>query len=152
MNLLPFRRASSLTSSWDPYREMEEFQNRFAQLFTRGWSGTEGMPWIPAMDVFEDDKTVKLSLEIPGMEKKDIDVSLDDGVLVVRGERKLEHEEKKDGYAQIERRFGSFERRFLLPAYVDQASVNATCKEGILEIVLKKTPQAKAKPKPVTVQ
>ncbi|MBP8925949.1 MAG: Hsp20/alpha crystallin family protein [Pseudomonadales bacterium] len=127
---------------------MAEFQNRINQLFGNGWlghgnDGSVGISWMPAADIFEDDKTVKLSLEIPGMSKKDIEISIDeDRVLLIRGERKLEHEERQDGYTQIERRYGVFLRQFALPRYIDQKSLKASFNDGILQIELARSPEA----------
>lgn len=95
--------------------------------------------WTPAIDVSETDKEILVKAEIPGMEAKDIDISLDGRVLTLKGEKKTEQEEKEENYHRVERRYGTFSRSFELPADVDTNKVNATYKDGVLKLNLTKT-------------
>lgn len=117
--------------------EMERLYGRFFDLrpFHRGGEGD----WVPSLDVSETSQAVVVQAEIPGMESKDIDVSLEAGILTIRGERKREHEEKDENFHRVERSYGSFYRSIRLPAEVDPEGVKATYKKGILKITLPKT-------------
>jgi HSP20 family protein len=95
--------------------------------------------WMPAIDVSETDKEIVVKAEIPGMEAKDIDISLDGRVLTLKGEKKTEQEKKEENYHRVERRYGTFSRSFELPADVDANKVNATYKDGVLKLNLTKT-------------
>ena len=133
---------------WDPFREVVALQNRFNTLF-RDLNEGEGTlttaSFIPAVDVYEDEKKVVLKLEVPGIEEKDLDVSVENNTLTVKGERKFEKEEKEENFHRIERRYGSFYRAFTLPTTVDTESVAASYNAGVLKLELKKKPEAQPK-------
>ena len=97
---------------------------------------------VPAIDMTETDKAYKLSVEVAGMDASDIDVSVDDDMLVISGEKKEEREEKEKGYLYSERSYGSFERRIQLPATVDGDKIEAKVKKGVLRITLPKNREA----------
>jgi HSP20 family protein len=101
--------------------------------------------WMPAIDVSETGKEIVVKAEIPGMEAKDIDISLNGRVLTLKGEKKTEQEEKEENYHRVERRYGSFSRSFNLPADVDSAKVKATYKDGVLKLNLPKTKEQTVK-------
>ena len=101
--------------------------------------------FIPAVDVYEDEKKVVLKLEVPGIEEKDLDVSVEKNTLTVKGERKFEKEEKEENFHRIERRYGSFYRAFTLPTTVDTDSVAASYNAGVLKVELTKKPEAQPK-------
>ena len=101
--------------------------------------------FVPAVDVYEDEKKVVLKLEVPGIEEKDLDVSVENNTLTVKGERKFEKEEKEENFHRIERRYGSFYRAFTLPTTVDTESVTASYNAGVLKLELKKKPEAQPK-------
>jgi HSP20 family protein len=101
--------------------------------------------FIPAVDVYEDEKQVVLKLEVPGVEEKDLDVSVENHTLTVKGERKFEKEEKEENFHRIERRYGSFYRAFTLPTTVDTENVAASYNAGVLKLELKKKPEAQPK-------
>jgi HSP20 family protein len=131
---------------WSPVREVVVLQSRLNPLF--GGLGTEtGSPltpasFTPAVDVYEDDKKVVLKLEVPGIEEKDLDVSVEKNTLTVKGERKFDNEEKEENFHRIERRYGSFYRSFTLPTTVDSENVAASYNAGVLKIELTKKPAA----------
>jgi HSP20 family protein len=110
--------------------------------FNEGEGSLTTASFIPAVDVYEDDKQVVLKLEVPGIEEKDLDVSVENRTLTVKGERKFENEEKQENFHRIERRYGSFFRAFTLPSTVDTETVNARYEAGVLKLELKKKPEA----------
>jgi HSP20 family protein len=139
---------------WDPFREVVALQNRMNSLFGN-FAETESplttASFVPAVDVYEDDKKVVLKLEVPGIEEKDLDVRVENHTLTVKGERKFEKEEKEENFHRIERRYGSFYRAFTLPSTVETESVDAKYEAGVLKLELKKKPEAQPKQIKVTV-
>jgi len=133
---------------WDPFREVASLQNRVNALFRDFGEGESAMTtasFIPAVDIYEDEQKVVLKLEVPGIEEKDLDVSVENHTLTVKGERKLESEEKEENFHRIERRYGSFFRAFTLPTTVDTENIAASYTSGILKLELKKKPEAQPK-------
>jgi HSP20 family protein len=134
---------------WAPYREVFALQNRLNTLFGSPETETESplttASFVPAVDVYEDEKKVVLKLEVPGIEEKDLDVRVENHTLTVKGERKFEQEEKEENFHRIERRFGSFYRTFTLPSTVDTENVDAKYEAGVLKLELKKKPEAQPK-------
>lgn len=128
----------------DPWRMMRQLQREMSNVFDRRIPGTdESLPvascdWTPAVDIKEEDNRYVISADIPGVDPKDIDVHMENGVLSISGERKAEHEEEKEGYKRIERSYGSFLRRFSLPDTADADSISAKSKNGSLEIIVNK--------------
>lgn len=105
----------------------------------------------PRMDVTETDREIKVSAEIPGVEPKDIDVSVEDGMLAIRGEKKCEREGKEKGQYRMERSYGSFERAIALPAEVDESKAKAEFKKGVLRLTFPKRPGAPSRRKKIPV-
>ena len=137
---------------WDPFREVVALQNRMNSLFrdlNEGESPLTTASFVPAVDIYEDDKKVVLKLEVPGIEEKDLDVRVENNTLTVKGERKFEKEEKEENFHRIERRYGSFYRAFTLPSTVDTDGVQASYNAGVLKLELKK--KAEAQPKQIKV-
>ena len=133
---------------WDPFREVQTLQNRMNSLF-RDMSGDNDplttASFVPPVDIYEDDKKVVLKLEVPGIDEKDLDVRMENHTLTVKGERKLETEEKEENFHRIERRYGSFFRAFTLPTTVDAEHIKANYRNGILRLELTKKPEAQPK-------
>lgn len=141
---------------WNPWRELDPFEDHFGRIFGRsfmpvGWfgDGDEHMNWNPAVDVFDNDNSFFIQVELPGMEKKDIDIDVKDGVLTLKGERSVDTEKKDTHYYCRERVFGKFHRSFRLPADINPEKVKADFKNGILKIEIPK-PEIQ-KPKKITV-
>ncbi|HMD78169.1 MAG TPA: Hsp20/alpha crystallin family protein [Terracidiphilus sp.] len=133
---------------WDPFREVVALQNRVNSLFrdlNEGESPMTTASFVPAVDIYEDEKKVMLKLEVPGIEQKDLDVSVENNTLTVKGERKFENEEKEENFHRIERRYGSFFRAFTLPSTVDTENVKAAYNAGVLKLELAKKPEAQPK-------
>jgi HSP20 family protein len=101
--------------------------------------------WTPAVDIYENNDSVVVKAELPGVEKDQISVEVKDGILTMRGERKLEKEVKEESYHRIERSYGTFQRSFSLPVSVNQDKVTARFQDGVLEVKLPKKEQAKPK-------
>src|SRR5206468_3188478 len=136
---------------WEPFREMEEFQNRLSTLFGRPLRRTNGreeitLPeWTPLADITEDDKEYLIKAELPEMKKEDVKVTVENGVLTISGERKFEQEEKKKKYHRVERGYGTFMRSFTLPDDADFNKVNAQFKNGVLMVHVPKSERAQPK-------
>jgi HSP20 family protein len=133
---------------WDPFREVVALQNRVNSLFREmndGDSPLTTASFVPAVDIYEDNKKVALKLEVPGIEEKDLDVRVENNTLTVKGERKFEKDEKEENFHRIERRYGSFYRAFTLPSTVDSEHINASYNNGILSLELSKKPEAQPK-------
>lgn len=135
---------------WDPFREFEQLSSRFNRLFGLAKSGGNGeqetlalTDWAPACDISETETEYRVQAELPSMKKDDVHVTLQDGVLTIQGERREEKEEKGVKFHRRELSYGSFVRRFSMPADADQGKVDATFKDGMLSVVIGKT---KAKP------
>ena len=106
----------------------------------------------PAVDVTETDKAYEVTAELPGMDESNIDVKVSDGVLTIKGEKKEEKEEKKKDYYLSERRYGSFQRSFMVPAGVEADKIEANFKNGILTVSLPKTAQAQKNEKKIAIK
>jgi len=137
---------------WDPFREVAALQNRVNSLF-RDFNESESSMttsnFMPAVDIYEDEKKIVLKVDVPGMQEKDLDVSVENNTLTVKGERKFEKEEKEENFHRIERRYGSFYRAFTLPSTVDTENVKASYDAGVLKLELKK--KAEAQPKQIKI-
>ena len=135
---------------WEPFREMARMQDELNRLFDdRVWRprGQEELStgFLPAVDVYEDQEALTVTAELPGVDPKDVDVRVENGLLTLKGERKLEKEEKKDNYLRIERSYGAFMRSFTLPNSVDVDKVKADFKHGVLRLSLPKREESKPK-------
>jgi HSP20 family protein len=152
-----------------PLQSLREQVDRLFDDFTSGFSlfpfGRRAFeiepPWrttmafgtgVPAVDVVEKDDAIQLTAELPGIEEKDIEVSVAEDRLTIKGEKKEEKEEKRRNYYMAERRYGSFERSFRLPASVNHDKIDASFQKGILTIVMPKTEEAKKKAKKIAVK
>jgi HSP20 family protein len=144
----------TVLTRWDPFRELNSLQGRLNRLFeeqygnSREESLTAGA-FVPPVDIYEDQHSIQLKLEAPGIEEKDLDVKIENNVLTVSGERKFEKEEKEENFRRVERRYGSFTRSFTLPNTVNPEDIGADYNNGVLKIKLGK--RAEAKPKQIRV-
>jgi HSP20 family protein len=135
---------SNLTR-WNPVSEFEDLMNRYNRMFGMTRSGDrEGKDlfsrsdWAPAVDIKETAEAFTIDAELPGMSKDDVKVTVHDGVLTIEGERKHEEESGDKKHHRVERFYGSFMRRFTLPENVDENSVKASFKDGLLTLTLQK--------------
>ncbi|RYD24354.1 MAG: Hsp20/alpha crystallin family protein [Verrucomicrobiaceae bacterium] len=135
---------------WNPLEEISEMQNRLSHLFGRR-AGTIGdrnlaLPdWSPAVDITEDDTEILIKAELPEVKKEDVKVRVEDGLLRISGERRLEKEQKGKKYHRIERAYGSFERRFALPETCKLDELAADYKDGMLTLRLPKSKESAPK-------
>jgi HSP20 family protein len=126
----------------DPFREFAQLQDRINRAFSDAYGrGDEGLmtsgSWVPPVDIYQNgDHEVVLKAEVPDMTREDIDITVDNGTLTIRGEKKLSSEVKEEQFRRIERRYGSFSRSFSLPPTVDAAKVAAEYKNGVLTVRL----------------
>ena len=128
---------------WDPFRDLLSFHDRFNRLFADGEQDELYGSWVPPVDIFERGDELVIRAEVPGVGKDDVDVRVEDGTLVLAGERKSDREVKDQNSYRRERTFGKFTRSFRLPTTVDASKVTAEYKDGVLEITLPKLEEAK---------
>jgi HSP20 family protein len=148
----PFR-----TATWDPFKDLENFEQRLASVFGRGVTVPNGeeaismADWAPLVDITEDDKEFLVKAELPGLKKEEVKVTVEEGVMTISGERKVEKEEKTKKYHRVERSYGKFERSFTLPDKADGTKVNAEFKDGVLQVHLPKTEKPASKAQEVKI-
>ncbi len=157
MNILPSRKRQQSFESmgWPLTLFRGEVDRLFDQFFggaspRSAESSTAFSSWYPSLDVAESDTEVTLKVEVPGLNPKDVELSLSGNMLTVQGEKREESEEKEKDYYVSERRFGSFRRTIELPDTIDPESINAEQRDGILTVRLKKTKGGSKKRIPVT--
>jgi HSP20 family protein len=145
----------TLLTRWDPLRDLATMQNRINRFVRESYSpeapeeALTTTNFAPPVDIYEDEHTIAVKMEVPGIDEKDIDVRIENNNLTVHGERKLEKDEKEENFRRVERRYGSFTRSFTLPSSVDPGQVSAHYDKGVLRISLAK--KAEAKPKQIKV-
>ena len=148
----------TLMTGWESLHELSAMQDRMNRInrLIREGHNPEGpeqalttTTLAPPVDIYEDEHNIILKIEVPGIDEKDIDVSIQDNTLTVHGERKIEKEEKEENFRRVERQYGSFTRSFTLPSSVDPGQVSARCDKGLLNINLAK--KAEAKPTQIKV-
>ena len=145
----------TVLTRFEPFRDLSTLQERMNRLFRESYNeagrdeSLATSSFAPAVDVYEDEHTVTLKIEVPGIDEKDNDVRIENNVLTVHGERKIEKEEKEENYRRVERQYGSFTRTFTLPPTVDSENVSASYDKGVLKVALPK--KAEAKPKQIKV-
>ncbi|MBA1332930.1 heat-shock protein Hsp20 [Candidatus Endoriftia persephone str. Guaymas] len=129
---------------YDPWQMMEELRRDMDRAFTpqlqrEDTTHVVGGDWVPAVDIKEEDDRYVLHADIPGVDPEKIEVTMENGVLTIRGERHIEHEEERENFRRIERSHGVFYRRFTLPEHADAEAITATGKDGVLEVIIPKT-------------
>lgn len=132
------------------YRDLDDVRGRLSRFFGDGFDllpGGEAIGWTPVVDVVENDKTITLTAELPGMTKDQVQVLVDNGVLSIRGEKRSERKDEDNGhkYHMWERTYGSFERAFTVPTSVDTTKIQADFRDGVLTVELPKSSEAKSK-------
>lgn len=130
--------------NWTPFRDMEGFFDRYYNALGRApFAGGDAemrkkLEWRPSVDISETDKHYLIKVELPEVEKDDVDVSIDNGILTISGERHYETEEENETKHRIESMYGRFSRSFTLPGDVDEAKISARSKNGVLKVRLPK--------------
>jgi HSP20 family protein len=133
-------------SRWDPFRDLMSIQGDLNELFGRAFGQGEasrGASWAPVLDVFEDKERFTITVELPGLGPKDVDISVEEGVLTISGERSFYREMDEAGFHRVERRFGTFARTLNLPTTADPNRIEASFDAGLLTITVPKKEEAK---------
>jgi HSP20 family protein len=137
---------------WNPFRELEDVSDSLNRIFGRHTARAEPdremlavADWMPSVDISETDGAYLVKGEIPGVKKEDVNVTIQDGMLTVQGERKREKEEKGKKFHRVECSYGSFVRSFRVPDDADENKVKAEFKDGMINITLPKSEKAKTK-------
>ncbi len=146
---------------WEPVRELSSIQSEMNRLFNTFFdtptqhgngNGVQTLRrWIPAMDLVETPAEFVLRADLPGLSENDVNIEVDDNVLTISGERKTEHEERKEGYYRVERSSGSFSRSLTLPEGVDADAVRASFDKGVLEVRIPKPEERKPRKVSISV-
>lgn len=156
---LPIRKEDN-SSDYSPYLSLQHDMNRVFDNFFRSFENgvmspfsdmSEGM-FQPRVEVKENANDLRVSVELPGIDDKDIDVSITDDALTISGEKREEKEENTRGYYRMERSYGSFQRRIPFPCSIDKDKAEATFKKGVLNVVLPKTAEAKQNVKKISIK
>jgi HSP20 family protein len=138
-------------SIWNPFREMERYLDRWSGQRRSDDRELTVADWLPAVDIHETNEAYELAVELPGVEKEDVGVTIDQGTLTIRGERKnLKQAEENGKIHRIECHYGTFSRSFTLPEEVDDTKVSATYQNGMLHLSVPKS--EKAKPRSIEVK
>ncbi|MEO1785306.1 Hsp20/alpha crystallin family protein [Thermodesulfobium sp. 4217-1] len=147
-----FKPVRSLLRSSDPFENLFTIQERINKVFNDLLPSSEvdsTSRWVPAIDVFEKEGNIEIELEAPGIKEEDLKIKIEDGMLIISGERKFEKEDKKENYYRMERSYGSFSRSFSLPDNVERDKIGAKYENGLLKITLPKKPESQPKEIPV---
>lgn len=141
--------------NWTPFREFEDLFDRYNRVFNRSGSAAADkdnavVQWRPAANISETDKEYLIKAELPEVEKKDVEVTVHEGVITIRGERRYERADDSERQHRVESFYGSFARSFSLPADADESKIHAESKDGVLKVHIPKTVQSK--PKPIDIQ
>ncbi len=148
-----FERALIRTPKSAFFGPRDPFHGLFDRMFENVWNDSDFVPdgetghrtWLPAVDIFENDDAFVATADLPGLKKGDIDISIEDNVLTVSGERKFEQSEEEGTFRRVERSYGTFRRSFTLPRGVDSAKVEARFEDGVLTLTLPKSEMAKSR-------
>ena len=137
---------------WDPYKEVSGLQNRMNRLFDDVWGRGRRADeefisggWVPPVDVRETKETLEISAELPGIDPSAVEVSVEGGVLTLKGARNFEKATEGETYHRVERAYGAFERSFTLPTNVDAERIQAAYRQGVLYLTVPKREEAKPK-------
>jgi HSP20 family protein len=146
-------------SRWDPFQDLLAIQDEMNQLFGRAvgqrpGGGAQGQAgervWAPALDISERKDAYVVTVEVPGIKAEDLDITLEDGLLTIQGERRFSQETSERQFHRVERRYGSFRRSITLPSQVQADKIEASFEDGVLEVTVPKAEEAK--PKKISVR
>ena len=141
---------------WDPFQDLRSAQDEMAQmspmlahalgLHTQQSSGRAATTaWAPALDISERKDAYLVTVELPGLKAEDLDITMEDGLLTIQGERQLASESSEQQFHRVERRYGGFRRSITLPAHVMAEGIQASCEDGVLQILVPKAEEATPK-------
>jgi HSP20 family protein len=142
---------------WDPFQDLRSAQDEMAQmgqmspmlahalgLHTQQGSAT-ATAWAPALDISERKDAYLVTVELPGLKSEDLDITMEDGLLTIQGERQFTHDSSEEQFHRVERRYGAFRRSITLPAHVTAEGIEASFEDGVLQILVPKAEEAKPK-------
>lgn len=137
---------------WEPFREMEEMFRQYSPFFARSLrrTGGEGVAWSPVADISETGKEYLIKAELPEVRKEDVKITLDNGIITISGERRMEKEQQEANEIRVESFYGTFSRSFYLPENIDAKGIQAEAKDGVLKVRIPKT-QAEA-PRKIAIE
>jgi HSP20 family protein len=139
---------------WDPFQDLRSAQDEMAQMspmlaHALGLHSQQGSAtataWAPALDISERKDAYLVTVELPGVEAEDLDITMEDGLLTIQGERQFAHDSSEQQFHRIERRYGAFRRSITLPAHVVAEGIEASFEDGVLQLLVPKAEEAKAK-------
>ncbi len=146
-------------TKWSPFTELEDLADRYGRLFGTHlpWRERFELPdkdieWKPAADIVERDDEFVIKAELPGVKREEIDVQLENDILTITGERKMEETKQSDKTHRVERFYGRFSRGFRIPENVDTVAIKALCEDGVLRLHLPKTKTNKAEPVKIAIR
>jgi HSP20 family protein len=144
-------------SRWDPFRGMSSLQDQVNRLFedahrTGGGSESSLTSWAPAVDIHETENELVVTADLPGMNEKDLDVRVENNLLTIRGERKMESSVNEENFLRVERSYGSFSRSFALPNTINTEEIKADYRNGVLTVKLPKREETKPRQVKVNIQ
>ena len=143
---------------WDPYAEVDSIISRPVPSSFAKWprfaleGNGAGIEWTPSADISETESEYLIRTELPGVRKEDVQVTFDDGVITIKGERRQQREDKTEKFHRLESSYGSFERRFALPDHVTADLIRCETKDGVLTVRVPKADTVKSKPRQITLQ
>jgi HSP20 family protein len=141
---------------WDPFADMDTFFNRLMPSGFARWphlSGDNGkLEWAPSADISETDQEYVIRASLPAVKKEDVKVTVDNGIITIKGERKQQKEDKSEKFHRVESFYGTFERSFSLPENINSDAIRCESKDGILTVHIPKIEPQKATPKQISVQ
>ena len=143
-----------MLTRWDPLREFARVQEEMSRALgdeRLQFRAGESVGWTPACDIYEDGEEIVVRAELAGVEPADVEIGFENGVLTLKGERKLEKEDSRENYHRLELSYGTFTRAFSMPATIDSEKIRAESKHGVLLVHLPKKPESKPKSIQVTV-
>ncbi len=134
---------------WAPFRDPRSIEDEFDRLVERAFGRERSAPWMPALDVYETEDKLVVTVELPGIEPEDVEVSVEDSTLTVSGKREFSSEVKEEHYHRIERRYGTFSRAVALSQTADTRKIEATFDKGVVTIEVPKVERAKSRRVPI---
>jgi HSP20 family protein len=143
----------NIVRGYNPFAELEELREQFNKVFnSMVETSNKDLAFIPSVNTREADDAYYIEVDLPGVKKEDISIDINEDILTISGERKVKEEHKEDNFYKVESRYGKFERSFTLPEDADSDKIEATSKNGVLEIKIPKIVKVESKPKKIEIK
>jgi HSP20 family protein len=133
------------STRWDPFQDLASVQDEMNQVFGRARQAQGGRVWAPALDIAERPDAYVVTVEIPGVRPEDLDITLEQGLMTIQGERRFHGESTDQQWHRVERRYGAFRRSITLPSQVDADAIEASFENGMLEVVVPKAEETRSR-------